>query len=408
LISIAELTTPNSKDTTKNDPIWPDTAFQQFLEIASSPAAEVAGTQNRIGLPAAAQSRSAWFIAGVRIDAGAPGLSPDIKGQFGQSPEIRLILQLVTKDETGAPMVNDIAAHLIFDFIAPEQDGAAQPGCSQRPRSDDAQLKAIVVDLAALRSKLSSGQLGPSKIVTSNFPLGVYPGLLDPTTASNVRSEMKSFLLKHLSGARLDAMAIMGIPASAPEPWIFLSMVKVPPGVVPTRPDGGFIPVHGPVLDGVQFAQSFAPPGTIPPVVPQPLTNNLNPITCKNAALPPPGNLPGSARSGVSTSQLFISPPPAAATAKSILDVIADPTKSHFFNTDCVSCHTETRRARRLLQINSVPGIDPAVLPQTDWTLRNFGWSPPIEGPVQPVATRRTGAETDAVVAFINSQVLNH
>jgi hypothetical protein len=88
--------------------------------------------------------------------------------------------------------------------------------------------------------------------------------------------------------------------------------------------------------------------------------------------------------------------------------VIADPTKSHFFNTDCVSCHTETRRARSLLQANNVPGIDPAVLPKTDWTLRNFGWSPPIEGPVQAVATRRTGAETDAVVAFINSQVLNH
>jgi hypothetical protein len=41
------------------------------------------------------------------------------------------------------------------------------------------------------------------------------------------------------------------------------------------------------------------------------------------------------------------------------------------------------------------------------WTVRNFGWSPPIEGPIQGVVTRRTAAETNAVVAFINSQILN-
>jgi hypothetical protein len=34
LISIVDLTTPNSKDATKRDPVWPDTAFQQFLETA--------------------------------------------------------------------------------------------------------------------------------------------------------------------------------------------------------------------------------------------------------------------------------------------------------------------------------------------------------------------------------------
>lgn len=95
LIAIRDLTVPNPQDPTKRDPVWSDTAFQQFLAIAASPAAQVSGTQSRIGLPPEAQSKAAWFIAGIRIDAGAPGLADDIRAQFGQSPEIRLIVQLV-------------------------------------------------------------------------------------------------------------------------------------------------------------------------------------------------------------------------------------------------------------------------------------------------------------------------
>jgi hypothetical protein len=47
------------------------------------------------------------------------------------------------------------------------------------------------------------------------------------------------------------------------------------------------------------------------------------------------------------------------------------------------------------------------VLPPGDYTLRNFGWSPAIDGPVQGVVTRRTAAEANAVIAFINSKILN-
>ena len=90
------------------------------------------------------------------------------------------------------------------------------------------------------------------------------------------------------------------------------------------------------------------------------------------------------------------------------MDLIADPTKSHFFNTDCVSCHTETRRAMDLLPLNDidvVAGINPAALSNGDWNVRNFGWSP--EAPARATVTRRTAAETAAVVAFINSELLN-
>ncbi len=85
--------------------------------------------------------------------------------------------------------------------------------------------------------------------------------------------------------------------------------------------------------------------------------------------------------------------------------MIADPKRSHFFNTDCISCHTETRLAMDALNVTSVPGVDPAVLPNGQWKVRNFGWSPPIEGPVQGTVTHRTAAETAEVVNYINNKL---
>src|SRR5262249_22484011 len=144
-------------------------------------------------------------------------------------------------------------------------------------------------------------------------------------------------------------------------------------------PNGGFVPVHGPALDGQQFAEMLEPAGTAPRVVPEPHTNNLNPITCQNAAASPT-SLPIAKRAGVATAELFLNPPPAPDETKRFLDIISDPTKSHFFNTDCVSCHTETRRAMDLLKVTDFPGIDPAALPNGQWNIRNFGWSPSAKG----------------------------
>ena len=405
LIAVRDVTTQNPQDPAKRDAVWPYAAFQQFLEIANGPASQIAGPQNRIGLPAEAQSIDAWFIAGIRIDAGAPGLSNDIRAQFGQVPEIRLIVQPVTRNPDGTPKVHDIAAHLIFDFTLEKQDPPAQAGCLPRRLPDLDALKAIVTDLAALRTKLSEGRLGADKVTTSGVPLGVHPGLGDATTAGNVRQEIKSFLEKHISSKRLDAMSIVGLPAGAAAPWIFLAMAGVPPGVDPALPQGGFVPVHGPALDGRQFAQMLESDGTSPRVVPEPHTTNLQPITCENTAVSAPG-LPVSKGAGVSTADLFVAQPPPADKTKEILDVIADPARSHFFNTDCVSCHTETRRAMELLKVKDLPGVDQAALPSDPWNVRNFGWGPAAKGPAQATVTRRTAAETDAVVRFINSEVL--
>jgi hypothetical protein len=393
LIAVQDLTAPDPQDPTKRDPVWSDAVFQQFITIANSSSSQVAGTQVGIALPAEAKSISAWFISGIRIDAGAPGLSNDIIGQFGQSPEIRLIIQPVTRNADGTPKVDDIAGHLIFDFLI-GADAPAQADCLPRPKPDLEKLNAIVADLAALRTKLSNGQLGADKVSTAGLPLGVHPGFTHATTASNFRQEIKTFLERYISAQRLDAMAIAGLPAGQPEPWIFLSMRNV---------SGTVFGVHGPTLDGIQFAQMLERGGPGFEVIPAPHTNNLNPMTCSNAAVSAT-SMPMPKRLGDATSDVFASPVPPPEKAKEILDVIADPTKSHFFNTDCVSCHTETQRTITVLKPANIPGIDPAALPKSSWNVRNFGWSP--AGGLQATVTRRTAAETAAVLMFINSQVL--
>jgi hypothetical protein len=405
LISIKDLTSVNSQDTSKRDPIWSPSAFQQFLDIAASPAALVAGTTKRIGLPGEVKVIDAWHIAGVRIDPGAPGVTPDVVQQFGQRPQIRLILQPLTRDQSGALTVHDIAAHLIFDFIT-GVDAPAEPGCFPRAKPDVAKFKQIVADLAALRSKLADGSLGANRVATAGRPLGIHPGLADATTAQKMRQEIKMFLERHLSADRLGSMAVMGLPSGAPSPWIFLSMLHIPAGVAPQLPNGGFIPVHGPALDGQQFAEMLNGVGTSPRVVPTPHTNNLQSVTCKNGALTTPAP-PIADRRGSSTSELFSSPPPPRDKIKSVLDLIADPGRSHFFNTDCVSCHTDTRLSMELLQVTDVTGIDRNLLPNGPWNVRNFGWSPPIEGPTQGTVTRRTETETATVIKFINEEILN-
>jgi len=394
LIAVSDLNAPDPQDPTKRDPVWPDAVFQQFLARAASPAAQVAGTTTRIGLPAEAQSKANWFIAGIRIDAGAPGLSSEVQGQFGRSPEIRLIVQPVTRNTDGTVKADDIAGHLIFDFTT--FGTPAQAGCLPTRVPDLEAYNAIVADVAAIRTELADGKLGADKVTTSGVPLGVHPGLADATTAANLRGEIVAFLQKHISAARLDAMAIAGLPANALNPWIFLSMAEVSPPV--------FVPVPSPTLDGQSFAEMLEPVTKLPRVVPAPHTNNLNAITCKNNAAP--AGLPIEGRSGVATADLFGNTPPAAEKTTQVVDVIADPTKSHFFNTDCVSCHTETRRTMDILGIKAIPGIDPAALPNGQWDVRNFGWGDAGKAGMQATVTRRTAAETAAVISFINSELL--
>lgn len=61
-----------------------------------------------------------------------------------------------------------------------------------------------------------------------------------------------------------------------------------------------------------------------------------------------------------------------------------------------------------LLGLNSINGIQPEVLPQEDWNVRNFGWFTSFlkGGAVVPTVTRRTQTETAALLNFINDKIL--
>jgi hypothetical protein len=390
LIAISDVTVPDPKDVSRRVPVWSDAAFQDFLTLAASSQAQVAGA-DRIGLPAEAKSKNNWFVAGVRIDAGAPGLSKQITDVFGRRPQIRLILQPIARDASGNPKIDDVAAHLIFDFVKPETP-ASQAACPLHATPDDDAFQGIVNDVAALRTELATGKFG-ANVVTTGLDLGVHPGLANPATAAAVSAEMKAFLERHITEVRLDSMAIMGLPAAEDAPWIFLSMLKSPQ-------TGRFAAVPGPTLDGTQFSMMLKPFGSSPRVVPTPQTNNEAPITC---AVFGPAALPVAARKGESTAAIIDGSDQSPAKVTEVTELIADPTRSHFFNTDCVSCHTETRLAIEVLGSSSIQGISPSVFPNGPYDVRNFGWS--IDGSVQGSVTRRTQRETQAVVGWINANM---
>ena len=378
--------------------VWSETDFGRWVAIAGDPKVQIAGTKFPLQLPDAVKNIDAWFIAGIRIDPGAPGLSKEIIEQYGQQPQIRLIAQPVTRRPGGRIQVHDIAAHLIFSYSALPPDPPAAEGCLPRPKPDMAAFQPVIRDTIALRDQLAAGKFGRARVNTAG-PLNVHPGLVG-RSAVPFRDALKEFLEKHLVSARLTSMAVMGL--NTPEPWIFIAMQKVPIG----EGKFAFVPVAGPMLDGAQVAQMLSFRGGRQ-VVPAPVNNNQNPITCRHAAFQKPPQ-PTSERKGVATAA-FIDGRASAFRIREIADIIADPKKSHFFNTDCISCHTDTAQPLiRLRRRFTVRGVAPAVLPKEDWNVRNFGWFTSVRrgGPAVPTATRRTATETAEVVTFINQELL--
>jgi hypothetical protein len=401
------------RDLTAGDgPVWSEDIFHQFLTIAAGPAGSVEGTTHRIGLPAEVWSRDVWYISGVRIDPGAPGLSPDLVKQFGRSPQIRLSVQPIARTADGKLKVYDIAAHLAFSFTMakangdPDDDVPFQIGCFPRPKANAQAFKAIVADLVALRDTLKNGQ--PS--VTTTSPLGIHPGLNNTNTAINTRNEMKALLERHLSSNRLTAMTITALSAGLSSSWIFLPIFDVPPNTDPSRPKGGFVPLHSPALDGHHYAQLFNAAANQHKVVPAPYTNNLIGPTCRHAGLPIAGP-PIDDRIGVATAPLMNTLAKSEDDRNDILqkiNTLIDPDASHLFNTDCVSCHTETRLGITLLNGDAhiKEDIDKRLLPNHPWNVRGFGWFPHPRETAQPTVSHRVGKETFAVLTFINERCL--
>ena len=304
-------------------------------------------------------------------------------------------------------MVHDVAAHVIYSYIA-----GAEPvdGCFlRRFEPDRERFGRIVDDALRIKAKLAAGEIG-GEAITTDGPLGVHPAAdpdkADGATRTAFRDALAAFLETHLDPSKINAMAIMGLPGGpAPEPWIFLAMAR--------GPTGQLVPVPSPAIaqDKLRFAQMLdARPNARgnPSVSPAVRANNLNPVTCAFEMPVDPGRpdapRPPADPKGVSTAELF--PGGDAARMREIVAVVADPARAHFFNTDCVSCHTETRREMDILGTGRVDApVDPGVLPTELWNVRNFGWFPPRRGRPLATATRRTAAETEEVVEAINADL---
>ncbi|GAA5124966.1 hypothetical protein JIN84_13415 [Luteolibacter yonseiensis] len=391
----------DSLKTAAGEPLWPKSAFDGILAIADGK--DAALPRFRINLPSEVRQMSVWKIAGVRFDPSAPGAGAEIIEKFGSDPQIRLILQPVTGNP---PAPHDITIHLIYSFRS--GTGAAN-GANLLPKAipDEAAFLEVVRDLAAVKS-VSASLNAP----TSGREMGVHPGLASPSASAKVRKAMEDTLREHLPKGRLRAMAIMGLP-NGQEPWIFVAVIVTPDGKCVVAP--GF---NMPDKEQKAQALSFL---SGPEVLPVPVTNNRSPITNQSI-------VPLDMRRGVSTAVLFKDGLDLGAKAqiakkgddgrpvldgeatnRDIVDIIGNPVRSHFFNTDCVSCHTETTRAE-LLKIKSGPfafakppglsKLGEPVTPKTQWNVRNFGWGPKSER-IETVS-RRAFNETAESAEFIN------
>lgn len=402
LISIDEL-----RSSIDNLPALSSSQFAEMVRISESNDSRVGN--HKIVFTDRIRDIGRWKIAGIRFDPTAPGGSDAIAEKFGRSPQIRLIIQPITT--AGRLKVHDVTFHLMYTYAAGIEDG--EPGVFKKVIPDLQKSKEILDDLIELK------QLCADAGVDTDGLLGVHPGLKNPSDVPMLRTRIKQFLNKHLHPSRITAAAVMGLAVNGIEPWIFVAMHHdARANVFSAVPSPGLGPVQSaPKAQMLNFTG-----GDI--IAPEPITSNLMPMDNDL-------RIPSDTRFGVSTIALFSNEPISnkAVTAKrsngeifrdpnlrnaDVDDWVANPIRSHFFNTDCVSCHTES--TRRALQRGTasesdfsfklpegVSGVQKSVLPTSKYNVRNFGWFDTKE-----TVTLRTANETAEVVEFINHTMLGN
>ncbi|MFM9959873.1 MAG: hypothetical protein ACKV2Q_01460 [Planctomycetaceae bacterium] len=377
------------------DTLWPKDVFSKMMEVAKVTQVTGSSEARTVSVKPEFETAANWKVVGIRVDPVAPGANPEVQkaSRIGVMPQIRLVLQPVVNTGTKIK-IHDVTAHLVFYF-----DNSAPKGEAVKEGSRNASFEPVVADLKALKAYLKS------KGIETAGPLTIHPGLADP----DFSGKLKDFLKKHCTTARLNAVAYMGLDGS--EPWIFFNIVKTPAGWIPA-PHLSF---------GTQKGQMLSFRDT-PNVVPVPATKTFG------------------TSGGVSTAPLFaaaslesaVFPTGTAAPlnqvkTKDVADIIANPNISHFFNTDCVSCHTESNRRVNLTgspAANSgtfgfkrgagISGPDMNLLPKAGppgslptWNVRNFGWFPlPATNPQMETVSWRAANEAAESAEYINHNYL--
>jgi hypothetical protein len=388
---VNRLISADDKMANDSSPFWPQTAFETVLREAQNVSViNSAGATNKIefrGFREAFAKPSTWKLAGFRVDPSAPGTAPMFTNAFGSVPQIRLIMQPVTVNDAGTVKVHDVAAHLVFNYVL-RFDPPPAAGAPPKAVPDRERFSAIVTDLKALKADLAAAGIATTGKLT------VHPGFTQD--AASFRDKVKGLLAKHLSAERLAAVAFMGL--EPPEPWIFFAM---------TNKDGALAKSPHPSLGGESAQMLTFRGGTH--VMPPPMNRNLE------------------TGQGVSTASLFgsnveevlnnpVLPNHSRPTHADIPDIIANPQRSTFFNTDCVSCHSESARRKELALAQAdttfryvpsigISSVDEGLLPKDRWNVRNFGWFP--VGPLTATATMRTANEAAESAEYINREYLN-
>lgn len=359
--------------------LWPADVFSLLLATAQETVVESPGAAFQISFvpfKSEFEKPGTWKLASFRFDPSAPGGHAGFVNQFGATPQLRLVFQPVTV-MNGAVQVHDVTAHVAYSFT--------KAGGTGLPAADEGAVRGLLGQLQALKEVSAAGG------AATRGALGVHPALRTPIPGFT--DKVLAFLGQAVETGQLTDLAFMGI--DPPEPWIFFAMRR-------RQADGAFVRVGPKALVG-RSAQMLVLRGG-PPVVPEPAPTNQ----------PPSG--------GVSTAPLFR---PAAGNAlqsavfpahprpalQDIPDIVANPEISHVFNTDCVSCHTESTR-RHLLKIapgdgrfryavpSGLSGVDPRNLPTDRWNVRNFGWFQRSSGETVATVSQRTANEAADAADF--------
>jgi hypothetical protein len=350
--------------------VWPQDIFDSVIGFAKTQ--DVTRTQ--------VADRDAWRIFSFRFDPCAPTLDQAVVAARGCSVQLRFIAQPMSN---GRDM--DFTAHLVYRLgtLNAEKTAFESPGKTT--------LKSIIEDLQDLKKS------SPAK--TSGVALGIHPGLATGNQA--YAQKVSQFLKKHLSSASLGAVAFMGLDGSAPEPWIFLAG-----GVLPVTAQGA------PILDPANASQAKGRkwfPIDVP-TLPKGSKSIMLSFLDSQRVLPMPGGK-------ISTQPLFDrnlkATNPADQQKLGTAFDIDHPDHIHFFNMDCVSCHSTTTRMtnqgikasfakNRFKTPKGITGyIATDVIPGNQWNVRNFGY---FLG--SATVSSRTVTETAAVADFVNKELL--
>jgi hypothetical protein len=302
-----------------------------------------------------------WHIVGLRFDPCAPGFDDKVLTAVGGKCLIQL--RLIAQPFADGVSSEDFTTHLVYNLGAvPKSELATNP---------------IILGATKVLGQIkdASDELGAK---TAGQPLGVHPGLEAESKKGGSRvAGLVKTLIKGFTKTPSRALAFMGLEGGGPEPWTFFA------GKVENNK---FIPQAGPAHGQAKQTLSFIGNG---PVV-------------EKSKLP------------VSTSPLFdVDSDALTAEQRKLAFKVEDPNAQHFFNTDCISCHTSSARthdlalgdkaeisARFPVPANITGYVTKAQAQDDAWNTRNFGYFGE-----KPTVSGRTVTETVEVVLWLNKNV---